>query len=97
MFLKTTGGIDFGRRHRLTLSSGPMFAAVNDGLGGDDGAFKGLLSVAKYDFPLWLPDTAKGERLEIFGHLYAELFNPGDYFATDKPAWFVRWQLDFRF
>ncbi len=97
MFLKLTGGVDLGKRHQVTLSTGPMFASVNDGLGGGDGAFKGLLSVARYQFPILLADASKGERLEIFGHLHAELFNPGDYFATDKPAWFVRWQLDFRF
>lgn len=97
MFLKLTGGVEFGRRHRLSVWSGPIFATVRDGLGGDDGAFKGFLSAARYDFPIWLADAAKGERIEIFGHLHAELFNPGDYFETDKPAWFLRWQLDFRF
>ena len=97
MFLKLTGGIDLGKRHKLTVSTGPMFATVNDDLGGGDGNFKGMLSVARYDFPIWTADAAKGERFEVFGHLYAELFNPGDYFETDKPAWFVRWQIDFKF
>ena len=74
-----------------------MWALADDGMGGDDGHFKGYLSQARYDFPIMLPDKAAGERLEIVGHLYAELFNPGDYFETDRPAWFLRWQVELRF
>ena len=96
-FVKLTAGAGLGRGHSLSLSTGPMFASAQDGLGGGDGMFKGLLSQARYDFPIWLADPAKGERLYIFGHILAELFNPGDYFITDKPAWFIRWQLDFKF
>ena len=66
-------------------------------MGGGDGMFKGLLSQATYSFPLWLADKSKGERFEIVGHVMAEFFNPGDYYETDKPAFFVRWQVEFRF
>lgn len=96
-YTKLVCGLDFGRHHRLACHTGPMFAAAQDGLGGDEGMFKGLLSQARYEFPLWLPDLKKGERLEIFGHLLAELFNPGDYYAADKPAWFLRWQVEVKF
>jgi len=96
-FVKWSMGVDFGRNHRLTGSTGPIFAAAKDGMGGDDGAFKGLLSQARYDFPIWLADKNKGERFEVVGHLLAEFFNPGDYYETDKPAFFVRWQVDFKF
>ena len=37
------------------------------------------------------------ERFKVFGHVLLEWFNPGDYFDTDKPAYFVRWQIDFKF
>jgi hypothetical protein len=74
-----------------------MFAFENDGLGGGDGSFKGCLHSLRYNFPLMLADKAKGERLEIFGHIHAELFNPGDYFDTSRPAWFARWQVEFKF
>lgn len=97
IFLKMTGGLDLGRSHRLTLSTGPMFAQADDGLGGGGGRFKGLLSQARYDFPLLLADRSKGDRFEIVGQLLAELFNPGGYFETDRPAWFVRWQVELRF
>ena len=96
-YARLSAGIDLGAHHRVEASTGPMFAAAQDGLGGGNGFFKGLLSQIRYDFPLWTADKDKGERFEVFGHLYAEMFNPGDYFATEKAAYFLRWQIDFRF
>ena len=96
-FIKLTAGLDFGSRHSLVASVGPMFAAADDGLGGGNGMFKGLLSQIRYDFPIILADKEKGERFEMFGHVLAEFFNPGDYFETDRPAWFVRWQVEVKF
>ena len=95
IFAKLTCGYEIGRRHSIVASTGPMFAAVNDGLGGGEGEYKGLLSFLRYDFPILAPE--KDGRFEIFGHVYLELFNPGDYYESDKPAWFVRWQIDFKF
>jgi SSS family solute:Na+ symporter len=96
MYLKLTLGIDIAPRHRIAYVTGPMFAAVRDGMGGAHGGFKGYQNQIRYDFPLWKLN-AEGRSLEMFGHVVAELFNPGDYFETDKPGWFVRWQLDFTF
>ena len=94
---KLTAGLDFGRHHFVALTTGPMFSAENDGVGGGDGHFKGYLSQLRYNFPLLLADREKGERFEIVGHAIIELFNPGDYYESDKPAWFFRWQLEFKF
>ena len=103
-YLKATLGVDFGKYHRLEGSCGPLFSAAQDGLGGGDGHFKGLLSQIRYDFPLFTNGLRRmlswGEQergIEVFGHVIAEFFNPGDYYETDRPAWFVRWQIDFRF
>lgn len=96
-YVKATIGMDLGRHHRIEGSSGPLFAAAQDGMGGGDGMFKGLLSQVRYNFPVWLADKTKGERFEVFGHFLAEFFNPGDYYETEKPAFFVRWQVEFRF
>ena len=50
------------------------------------------------DRSVTLQTTASGiRRFEIFGHLLAEFFNPGDYYDTQRPAWFVRWQIDVKF
>ena len=97
LYLKTTVGCSIGHNHFAVASAGPIFAAEQDGLGGGDSSYKGFLSQVRYEFPLVSADKAKGERLEIYGHVLAEFFNPGDYYSTDKPSWFVRWQLDFRF
>jgi len=97
LYTKLTTGVDLGHNHKLSAHIGPMWAAAQDGMGGGSGMFKGLLSQLRYDFPIWSADRAKGERFEVFGHFLAEFFNPGDYFETDKPAYFIRWQVDFKF
>ncbi len=96
-YAELKAGLDFGRLHNVFFTSGPIFAAAEDGLGGGDGAYKGYLNTIHYNFPLMLADREKGERFEIFGHLHLELFNPGDYFETSRPAWFIRWQVQFKF
>ncbi len=96
-YVKTTAGLEFGKKHCLTGSAGPIFAAERDRVGGGDGSFKGFLSQLKYEFPIYLADREKGGRFEVFGHALVEFFNPGDYYATEKPAYFFRWQLEFRF
>ncbi|MCR5413392.1 MAG: hypothetical protein K6F50_01530 [Kiritimatiellae bacterium] len=95
--LKATAGVEFSRHHAARLMAGPMFAQEKDGLGGGDGMYKGFLAQGRYDFPILIADKDKGERFEIFGHFLVEWFSPGDYFDTDKPAWFARWQIDFSF
>ena len=94
-FLKLTAGLDFGAFHALTVSTGPMFAASADGVGGADGYFKGELSQLKYGFPLIVPEP--GGRLEAHAHVLFEYFNPGDYYESRKGAWFFRWQVEFKF
>ncbi len=102
IFSKLALSLALPHRQRVTLSSGPMFAAEQDRLGRSDGrgsTFKGVLSVARYDFTLRAaPKDATGfDRVEILGHLIGELFNPGDYYETSRPAFFLLWQLEFRF
>jgi len=100
---KLTVGADLGKMHRVSIYSGPMFAAVQDHLGHADGSgdsmFKGWLSAARYDFPLHIaPKDATGfERFTIFGHLIAEVFNPGDYYDSSRPSYFIRWEIVFKF
>ena len=91
-FAKLSGGVDIASHHRVSAFSGPMYSAADDGLGGGDGDFKGLLSGIRYDFPLY-----SRKRFEVFGHAYAEAFNPGDYFEGRRGAHFLRWQVDVKF
>lgn len=83
-------GLDIAPRHRLNAYAGPMFCAVQDGLGGGDEMYKGLLGVARYDFPILREHN-------LFGHVLAEVFEPGDYYVTDKTAYFLRWELSVAF
>ena len=93
----------FGAHHAMYAYTGPMFTAVQDRLGhadgGGDSMYKGWLSAARYDFPIRLaPANAEGwERFEVFAHVVAEHFQPGDYFDSSKPAYFFRWQIECRF
>lgn len=97
MLAKVKGGLEFSKRHEVCASFAAMFAQSDDGLGGGDGPFKGVLSQLRYSFPVYSSGDAEGRSFEVFGHLIGELFNPGDYFATDRPGWFVRWQMEFKF
>lgn len=100
---KLSGGVKFGDRHALSVSAGPMFAAVQDRDGkpgaGDCRTYKGFLSVLRYDFPIWVSANKKSlaDRFEITGSLFGELFNPGDYYSTSKPSFFARWEIVFKF
>ena len=100
---KATLGFDIGPKSRIAAMMGPMFAEAQDHCGGGNGRYKGFLSQLRWDFPLFpkfffFGDGPKdGERFEMFGHILLEHFAPGDYYDTDKPAWFVRWQVDFAF
>ena len=95
--VKFSAGLEFSRQHSFTAYTEPIFAAENDGVGGGNGQFKGLNTCFLYKFPIILADKTKGERFEIVGHILAEFFNPGDYYESDRPAYFLRWQVEFKF
>ena len=102
IYAKAKIAVDIGPRHGLYFYSGPMFVAEQDDLGRVDGggsSYKGLLTAARYDFPILLPPSrATGlDRIEIVAHVVGELFNPGGYYESSKPAFFFRWQVEFKF
>ena len=102
IYAKAKLTMNFGPHHAMYLYAGPMFASVQDDLGtrdGDGSMYKGFLSALRYDFPILLaPKNASGiDRFELFGHVVGEMFHPGDYFDSSRPAYFVRWQLDVKF
>ena len=76
--------------HRVKASAGPVWAFERDGAGG--GRERGWLEGVQYEFPL-----AKGGWGALTGHLFAEVFEPGDYYVSDKTAYFARWQLNWEF
>ena len=62
-------------------------------LGG--GNMYGWFGMARYDFPLL--KNVFGKRGELFGHVTAELLDPGDYYTSDTVAYFLRWEVTARF
>jgi len=89
-----TGAV-FGPGHKVTSSVGPMYTAEEDGLGGGDGNLRGWLGAIRYDFPLFKNPWAK--RGELYGHVTAEVLDPGDYYTSDQYAYFLRWEVNARF
>jgi hypothetical protein len=88
-------GSKWPNKHSVFTSFGPMYTAVQDDLGGGDGALYGYFWRARYDFPLW--SKIFGKRGNIFGHVTLEALEPGDYSATDELAYFARWEVSFAF
>ena len=88
-------GVDFSPGHKVSSSLGPMYTAVEDGLGGGDGNLRGWLGMIRYDFPL--VKNIFGKRGELFGHVTAEVLDPGDYYTSDQWAYFLRWEVNARF
>ena len=94
-------------RHEIFTQGGPMFAAVKDvvptapssTMGGGDGSLYGWFWRARYDFPL-LTGLIKGDDKKygkLFGHITAEILEPGDYCTSSKTAYFVRWEVSIAF
>ena len=96
-YVKLELGVRIGENQKVQGDFGPIFAEAQDHLGGGDSLYKGFLSQVRYVFPIWIADKKKGERFEMRGHVIAEFFNPGDYYSTDRPGFFFRWQVDFTF
>jgi hypothetical protein len=88
-------GLDFAPGHKVFSSVGPMYAATEDNLGGGDGNLRGWLGMARYDFPL--AKNIFGKRGELYGHVTAEVLDPGDYYNSDRVAYFLRWEINARF
>jgi hypothetical protein len=79
--------------HALRLSIGPLLADEKNGPGGGD--MRGWLGIARWDFPL--ATGLFGTKDKLFGHLLAEVLEPGDYYNVDDTAYFLRWELTYNF
>lgn len=79
-------GYTFNNKHRIKLSAGPLFAEEKNGAGG--GSNRGWLGTAKYSFPLF-------EKLNCY--VLGEVLDPDDYYNSGKTAYFLRWEMVFKF
>jgi len=78
---------------KANLLVGQMYAAEGDGPGGGDE--RGLLVTLRTDFTLGQDLLLKKDKL--FGHLLAEIVDPGDFHADDELMHFLRWELSYAF
>ena len=88
-------GSKWPNKHAFFTSVGPMYAAVQDNLGGGNGSLYGYFWRGRYDFPIWT--KIFGKRGNLMGHVTLEALEPGDYSATDKLAYLARWEVSFAF
>jgi len=81
------------KAHKVSLEAGPMFAAENDTA--QDDSYRGLLGVAKYQFPLLAGFFRKES--EVKGMVQAEVFDAGDYYDEQKTGYYLRFELCAKF
>lgn len=80
----------FGRNgHSLNLAGGPMFAEERNGAGG--GRHRGELYTAQYNIPLL--KGARNKFGKTDGHVRVEVFEPGDYYTSDRTSYYFRWEI----
>ena len=89
-------GITTDRKDKASLQTGPLFADESDGVSGH---YRGWIATACYKFPIIanLLGESYGGRGVLTGKLYGECLVPGNYYASDKTAWFMRVELNASF
>lgn len=91
-------GLEPVAQHKVSLQTGPMFAAVRDNGAASD--YRGYFTQVRYDFPL--VSHLFGKRGEVTGAVVGETFCYGDYYAHeaagagDVASW-VRFELNGKF
>ncbi|MFA7173206.1 MAG: hypothetical protein WC340_07295 [Kiritimatiellia bacterium] len=87
-------GCDITKAHKLGATVGPMYADEKDGLGGGSGDLYGWLGSIFYEFPILTNVFGRDDqRGNVIGRVQAEVLDPGDYYTTDKVAYYLRWQI----
>jgi hypothetical protein len=81
-------------KQKINLQLGPVFAEESD-QAATDSTYKGFFGYARYEGSLVKGFLTK--RGDINHAIQLEVFEPGDYFTTDKTAVFIRWELNAKF
>lgn len=89
-------GMTTDRKDKASLQTGPLFA---DKANGVSGHYRGWIATACYKFPIIanLLGDSYGGRGALTGTVYGECLIPGDYYASNKTAWFLRVELNASF
>lgn len=92
------GGVKIFGDQKLRAFTGPVFVAEdNQGAanGPDEDSYKGYLSFVRYEAPL--VRGFLGRRSDLSHAVQFEVFEPGDYYETDRTAFFLRYELNAKF
>jgi len=89
-------GMTSDRNDEVSLQTGPLFADQSNGV---SGKYRGWIATAFYRFPIIsnLLGDSYGGRGTVTGTIYGECLFPGNYYASDKTAWFLRLELNATF
>lgn len=98
VFQAAPGRMHFANAHRIFFHTGPLFTLVPNSelhANGGEGQYYGWLGVAQYNF--MLVKNLFGSRGDLGGLIRGEFLVPGEYTGLEgeKPAYFLRLQLDF--
>ena len=75
--------------HTLDVTAGILRAEERNGAGG--GRDRGDLYAAQWGFPLFA--GFRGGHGKTTGHFRVEIFDPGDYYTSDRTAYYLRWEI----
>lgn len=92
------GGVTLFGDQKLKLHTGPVFTVEDDQgtkNGADDDTYKGYLSFVRYEAALI--KGFLGKRSNLNHAVQLEVFEPGDYYATDDTAVFLRYEINAKF
>jgi hypothetical protein len=78
---------------KITLGAAYLLADEKDSPTGESD--RGTLGVIKEEFTLGKGLLASRDKLS--GHLWLEVFEPGDYYSGEDTAYFARWQLMYEY
>ncbi len=89
-------GLTTPNKSKVSLQTGPLFADESNGV---SGKYRGWVGTAIYKFPIIsnLLGDSYGGRGALTGMVYGECLIPGNYYASDKTAWFLRLELNASF
>lgn len=90
------GSVSVFDNQKVTLHTGPVFCVEDDQAANDTGdTYKGYLTFVRYEAPLVKGFLSK--RNDLSHAVQVEVFEPGDYYDTDKTAMFLRWEAHLKF
>jgi hypothetical protein len=98
IYPQLTGSASITKGQKIQFHTGPVFTAEDDqAANGTGDTYKGFLTFLRYEGALAKGFLGGGKRGDVNHAVQLEVFEPGDYYETDKTAVFLRWELNAKF